>query len=75
MVTECYRPSERNKVQAVNDFAVFTTVAIASLTSGKLLDGLGWNAVNLAIFPMVAVGLGPLLWYMRLRPQAREVAR
>ncbi len=75
MVTECYRPSERNKVQAVNDFAVFTTVAIASLTSGKLLDGLGWNAVNLAIFPMVAVGLGLLLWYTRLRPQAREVIR
>ena len=75
MVTECYRPSERNKVQAVNDFAVFTTVAIASLTSGKLLDGLGWNAVNLAIFPMVAAGLGLLLWYTRLHPQTREAMR
>ena len=74
MVTECYRPSERNKVQAVNDFSVFTTVAIASFTSGKLLDGVGWNAVNLAIFPMVAAGLGGLLWYSRVRLQAGRVA-
>ena len=62
MVTECYRPSEKNKVQAVNDFCVFATVATASLTSGKLLDAIGWNAVNLALFPMVCLCLLALLW-------------
>jgi len=74
MVTECYRPAERNKVQAVNDFAIFATVATASLTSGKLLDSLGWNAVNYAVFPMVAVALGLLLWYSR-SPRMRESTR
>jgi predicted MFS family arabinose efflux permease len=62
MVTECYRTSERNKVQAVNDFAIFFTVALASLASGQLLDQLGWNAVNLAVFPMAALALLLLFW-------------
>ncbi len=62
MVTECYRASEKNKVQAVNDFCVFATVATASLTSGKLLDAIGWNAVNMALFPMVGLCLLALAW-------------
>ncbi len=62
MVTECYRASEKNKVQAVNDFCVFATVAVASLTSGKLLDAIGWTAVNMALFPMVGLCLLALAW-------------
>lgn len=73
LVTECYRPAERNKVQAVNDFAIFTTVAIASLTSGRLLDSLGWWAVNYAVFPMVAVALFLMFWYARPSRSLREV--
>lgn len=37
LLTEVYRPAERNKTQALNDFLVFGTVALASLGSGKLL--------------------------------------
>ena len=33
MLTECYRPAERAKVQALNDFLVFGTVAVASFGS------------------------------------------
>ena len=75
MVTDCYRSEEKNKVQAVNDFAVFTTVAIASLSSGKLLSSLGWTAVNLAIFPMVLVVLAMLFWLKKShgRGVGREV--
>jgi len=62
MVTEHYRASEKNKVQAVNDFCVFATVATASLTSGKLLATIGWIAVNMALFPMVALCLLALAW-------------
>ena len=62
MVTECYRASEKNKVQAINDFCVFATVATASLTSGKLLDAIGWSAVNMALFPMVGLCLLALAW-------------
>jgi predicted MFS family arabinose efflux permease len=64
LLTECYRPAEREKVQGLNDFAVFGTVAVASLTSGKLLDWFGWGAVNVAIFPTVALALALILWTM-----------
>ncbi|MDX1717516.1 MAG: MFS transporter, partial [Anderseniella sp.] len=64
LVTECYRPSEKNKVQAVNDFCVFATVATASLTSGKLLAAIGWSAVNVAVFPMVGLCLAAMGWLM-----------
>ena len=62
MVTECYEPSEKAKVQAVNDFSVFATVAIASLSSGQLLNALGWSAVNMALFPMVFAAIAGLVW-------------
>lgn len=57
MVTECYRPEERTKVQAANDFLVFGSVALASLSSGKLLHLGGWDIVNWVVFPAVALAL------------------
>jgi predicted MFS family arabinose efflux permease len=62
MVAECYRSAERSRVQAVNDFAIFVTVAIASLLSGKLLDSSGWSAVNYAVFPMAGLAFLSLVW-------------
>lgn len=70
LLTDCYRPAEREKVQGLNDFAVFGTVAVASLTSGKLLDWFGWASVNIAIFPTVAVALSLILWVMLRRRAA-----
>lgn len=67
LLTDCYRPAERERVQGLNDFAVFGTVAIASLTSGKLLDWFGWASVNIAIFPTVVVALSLILWIMLRR--------
>jgi MFS family permease len=57
MVTDCYRPEERAKVQAANDFLVFGSVALASLFSGKLLHAGGWETVNWMVFPAVAAAL------------------
>ena len=62
MVTSQYRPSEKNIVQGINDFCVFATVAVASFSSGKLLHLIGWNAVNVALYPMIAVSLILLGW-------------
>jgi predicted MFS family arabinose efflux permease len=62
MVTDCYRPAERNKVQAVNDFAVFATVAFASFSSGNLLARIGWDAVAISLFPFVAIALALVAW-------------
>ena len=36
MLTETYRPEEKSTVQGLNDFLVFGSVALASLSSGQL---------------------------------------
>jgi len=66
LVTECYRPSERAKVQALNDFLMFATVAAASFGSGHLLHSTGWFSINLGMLPIVALVVG-MLWLVRRR--------
>jgi MFS family permease len=62
LVTECHGPDERNKVQAVNDFLIFGSMAIASLSSGALLGRYGWTAVTELVFPVVIVAVVLLAW-------------
>jgi MFS family permease len=62
MVTQCYRPEERNTVQAFNDFMIFGTMAIGSFASGGLLATYGWTLVNVVVFPVVAVAAALLTW-------------
>ncbi len=57
LLTETYRPAERAKAQAGNDFLVFTTVAAASLSAGSLHYHFGWTAVNLGVLPVLALVL------------------
>jgi len=62
MVTDCYRPEERNKVQAFNDFLIFGSMAVSSFASGSMLAHFGWYLVNVVMFPVVAVAGVMLLW-------------
>ncbi|MGO4705390.1 MFS transporter [Microvirga sp. 2MCAF38] len=62
LVTDCYRPEERARVQAINDFLVFGSVALASFSSGNLLSTEGWGTLNLLVFPPVIVALGLIAW-------------
>lgn len=71
LVTDCYRPEERVKVQAANDFLVFGSVAIASFSAGGLLSTGGWESVNWLVFPPVVVALALVAWQaLRRRPAA-----
>jgi MFS family permease len=70
LVTDCYRPEERAKVQAANDFLVFGSTAIASFSSGKLLNAGGWETVNWLVFPPVAVALVLVALQFRARRAA-----
>lgn len=70
MVTQCHRPVERNKVQSLNDFLVFGSMAIGSFASGKVLVSLGWAAVNNIVFPVLLLAGGLLIW-AALRPRPR----
>ncbi len=62
MVTDVYRPEERNKVQATNDFLIFGFVALASFSSGNVLNDFGWQTINWVLFPVVLVCLALLGW-------------
>jgi predicted MFS family arabinose efflux permease len=62
IVTQCHRPQERNKVQAINDFLVFGSVAAGSFSSGQLLAYFGWAVVNQVVLPIVAIAALVLAW-------------
>jgi MFS family permease len=55
MLTETYRPEERGKVQGLNDFLIFGSVAAASFASGSLFTSVGWEWINYLVFPVVAI--------------------
>ncbi len=57
LLTQSLRPAEQLKVQAINEFAVFGVVALASLSAGWLYDRFGWTALNLAVVPLLIVAL------------------
>jgi MFS family permease len=62
LLTETYQPNERAKVQALNDFTVFGTVALASLTSGTILHFFDWRTVNLAAIPPITLAAAIIIF-------------
>ncbi len=74
LLTETYRPAEKNKAQALNDFVVFTAVAIASLSAGTLQNRFGWQAVNMGVLPLLAAALAGSLWLAVMNRNARNQA-
>jgi predicted MFS family arabinose efflux permease len=67
MLMESYNAAEKAKVQGLNDFIVFGTNAVASLSSGYLYHQYGWAAVNLAVLlPLLAV-FAMALWLRHSR--------
>ncbi len=74
MLAGSHRPEERGRVQGLNDLIVFGGVTFASLASGGLMNcsggdaQQGWQAVNLAMAPFLALAGGALIWLV-LRPR------
>ena len=68
LVTSCYRPSERGKAQALNDFLIFSVSAASSFLAGFLQERLGWINLNWGSIGLIAVAFGAVLW---LRLQRR----
>lgn len=66
MLTECYTPAERAKVQGVNNFAISVVITLASFSSGQMLGHWGWQSVPLVIFPFALLVL-VLLFIQRRR--------
>src|SRR5262249_42704988 len=70
LLTRAYSGEEKAKVQALNDFLVFGTVALSSFASGLLLNTVGWAVVQIAIMPFVAAAGCAVLWLRLQRGRA-----
>ena len=57
LVLECHRPEEKTRVQSLNDFIIFSLMAIGSFSSGGVLTTWGWAAVLWVSFVPLALAL------------------
>lgn len=70
LLTTTYRPAERGKAQAFNDFMVFGVTTVASLMAGVVLELNGWAALNYVALALVLVAL-LVIGVFRLRNPSR----
>lgn len=71
-LTENYRPSEQARVQAINEFVVFGTVAIGSLSAGTIYAASGW--ITLLYSAALPVGLVLLVVSVYALRRPRQMA-
>ncbi|WP_425256998.1 MFS transporter [Rubrivivax sp. RP6-9] len=70
LLTQAYRPEEKNRAQGAMDFCVFSTMAVSSFASGALITTQGWTLLNLgSLLPLALVGLA-LIW-LATRPSPK----
>lgn len=74
LIANLHRPEERAKVQAANDFTVFSCVTVGSFVSGKVLSfgetaAAGWTLVNTLVVPLSLFALA--LLFLAKRREAR----
>jgi MFS family permease len=69
LLTQSYRAPERFKAQAVNDFTIFGTQALASLSAGTVLFRASWETLMLLNLPALLVMLLVLLQMRRWQPE------
>jgi len=55
LLSTTHTEAERGKVQGLNDFVIFSLVAVGSLLAGQLLHWLGWENLNLLMLPFILV--------------------
>jgi MFS family permease len=70
LLTTTYKPAERGKAQAFNDFMVFATTATASLMASVVLEIKGWAQLNYLALALVCAAL-LIIGLYRLRNPAR----
>ncbi len=65
LLTEAHDEQEKAKVQALNDFLIYTAAAGAIFMAGVLQYEFGWRAVNLGVLPLIGAILIMVLWLKR----------
>jgi len=74
LLTETYRPEEKAKVQAINDFIVLGTVTLTAFSSGPIHHYFGWQALNTSVIPAIVLVAVAIVWLKRHRALTAAVA-
>lgn len=72
IVASSYTPAEADKVQGFHDIVLFSVVAVASLSAGKVFSHYGWNTMTLVIWPVTIICLAGLYLLSRTRLQGQS---
>ena len=62
LLTQTYRPEEKNRAQGAMDTCVFWTMALSSFSSGALITTQGWTWLNLGSLVPIALVTAALVW-------------
>ncbi|UTW13833.1 MFS transporter [Marinobacterium rhizophilum] len=66
-LTRAYRPAEKARTQAANEFLVFSSVALSALAAGWLEASLGWVTMNWLMLPVVLAAMALIAGLSRSR--------
>jgi len=64
LLERAYSPADKAHVQGINDFVVYGLTAMATLTSGFMLENFGWENMNKMVFGLLGLLLLVTLWYV-----------
>lgn len=70
LLTEAYKPEEKEKVQGCNDLLVFGTVVMTAFLSGTVQHMIGWTAVNAALILPAFLVVAAVIWLRQKRVKA-----
>jgi len=72
LLAQGYRPEDAARVQAMNEQLVFGVMAVASVSSGVLLQTIGWQSINVLAIPIATGAIALLAWgdWRARKPQA-----
>jgi MFS family permease len=74
LLTETYAPNEKARTQGLNDLIVFTTMGVSSFASGALVTATGWETMNRAALPVLAIIAFAAAWLMWMRRRVPAAA-
>ena len=70
LLTEAYKPEEKEKVQGCNDLLVFGTVVLTAFFSGTVQHLIGWTAVNAALILPAFLVVAAVIWLRQKQAKA-----
>ncbi len=72
LLTQCYRPEEKNRAQGIMDSCVFWTMAVTSFSSGALITTQGWSLLNWGSLVPMGLVFVALIWLVLQRRKAQN---